>query len=96
MDDSLQVSNLISSLIIVFVWSMQVLQWMEDAGICPTLYMYQSVLPYIWRDNSMDYVTLMQEKISMTLSNLIIVCLKSMLLFFKYFYIFVCIHYCPC
>jgi hypothetical protein len=38
---------------------------MEDAGVRPTLYMYQSVLPYMWRDNSMDYVTLMQEKISM-------------------------------
>jgi hypothetical protein len=42
----------------------------------------------------MDYVTLMQEKISMTLPNLIIVCMKSMLLFFdliisfKYFYIY--------
>jgi hypothetical protein len=55
---------------------------MEDAGICPTLYMYQNVLPYIWRDNSMDYVTLMQEKISMTLPNLIIVCMKSMSFFF--------------
>jgi hypothetical protein len=55
---------------------------MEDAGVCPTLYMYQSVLPYIWRDNSMDYVTLMQEKISMTLPNLIIVCMKNMLFFF--------------
>jgi len=47
-----------------------VLQWMEDAGVRPTLYMYQSVLPYIWRDNSMDYVTLMQEKIIWTMLNL--------------------------
>lgn len=30
----------------------------------------------------MDYVTLMQEKISMTLPNLIIVCMKSMSFFF--------------
>ena len=50
---------------------------MEDAGVRPTLYMYQSVLPYIWRDNSMDYVTLMQEKISTTLPNLIIIYKKK-------------------
>jgi len=56
---------------------------MEDAGVRPTLYMYQSVLPYIWRDNSMDYVTLMQEKISMALSNLIIIYKKNVLLFFN-------------
>jgi hypothetical protein len=56
---------------------------MEDAGVRPTLYMYQSVLPYIWRDNSMDYVTLMQEKISMALSNLIIIYIKNVLLFFN-------------
>lgn len=57
---------LLRNLLIVGKWRkyVEVLQWMEDAGVCPTLYMYQSVLPYIWRDNSMDYVTLMQEKIN--------------------------------
>jgi hypothetical protein len=57
---------------------------MEDAGVHPTLYMFQSVLPYIWRDNSMDYVTLMQEKISMALHNLIIVCIKSVYIYISY------------
>ncbi|WVZ62444.1 hypothetical protein U9M48_012196 [Paspalum notatum var. saurae] len=57
---------LLKNLLVVGKWRkyVEVLQWMEDAGVRPTLYMYQSVLPYIWRDNSMDYVTLMQEKIS--------------------------------
>nr|CAB3456087.1 unnamed protein product [Digitaria exilis] len=60
---------LLRNLLIVGKWRkyIEVLQWMEDAGVRPTLYMYQSVLPYIWRDNGMDYVILMQEKISMTL-----------------------------
>lgn len=57
---------LLRNLLAVGKWRkyIEVLQWMEDAGLRPTLYMYQSVLPYIWRDNSMDYVTLMQEKIN--------------------------------
>uniref|UniRef100_A0ACD5V0W5 Uncharacterized protein n=1 Tax=Avena sativa TaxID=4498 RepID=A0ACD5V0W5_AVESA len=58
---------LLRNLLVVGKWRkyIEVLQWMEDTGVRPTLYMYQSVLPYMWRDNSMDYVTLMQEKIRM-------------------------------
>lgn len=57
---------LLRNLLAVGKWRkyVEVLQWMEDAGVRPTLYMYQNVLPYIWRDNSMDYITLMQEKIN--------------------------------
>ncbi|KAL6639046.1 hypothetical protein ACP70R_022776 [Stipagrostis hirtigluma subsp. patula] len=56
---------LLENLLVVGKWRkyIEVLQWMEDAGVHPTLYMYRSVLPYIWRDNSMDYVILIQEKI---------------------------------
>ncbi len=46
---------------------------MEDAGVHPTLYMYQNVLPYIWRENGMDFAATMQEKISMILPTLIII-----------------------
>ncbi|KAG8100311.1 hypothetical protein GUJ93_ZPchr0013g35686 [Zizania palustris] len=57
---------LLRNLLAVGKWRkyIEVLQWMEDAGVRPTLFMYQNVLPYIWRENGMDYATLMEEKIS--------------------------------
>ncbi|URE15279.1 PPR repeat [Musa troglodytarum] len=47
-------------------WRMciEVLQWMEDAGIQPTLNMYRSVLSYARKDNSMEHANLIQERIS--------------------------------
>ncbi|BAT00611.1 Os07g0213300, partial [Oryza sativa Japonica Group] len=54
------------NLLVVGKWRkyIEVLQWMEDSGVHPTLYMFQNVLPYIWRENGMDFAATMQEKIS--------------------------------
>lgn len=37
---------------------------MEDSGIQPSLNMYNNVLQYAWKDNSMEHVVLIQERIS--------------------------------
>lgn len=44
---------------------------MEDAGIQPAAYMYRNVISYAWKENSMEYVALIQEKISTHFSMLV-------------------------
>lgn len=42
---------------------LQVLNWMEDAGIQPSLEMYSNVLSYACKDNSTNYAAFIREKI---------------------------------
>lgn len=44
-------------------YCVQVLNWMEDAGIQPSFEMYRSVLPYACKDNSTKYAAFIREKI---------------------------------
>lgn len=41
----------------------QVLSWMEDTGVQPSLEMYRSILPYACRDGSCNYGIIIREKI---------------------------------
>ncbi|XP_020100290.1 pentatricopeptide repeat-containing protein At2g41720 isoform X2 [Ananas comosus] len=58
-------SILLKNLLAAGKWRkyIEVLQWMEDAGIQPAAYMYRNVISYAWKENSMEYVALIQEKI---------------------------------
>lgn len=44
---------------------MQVLEWMENAGIQPSLGMYRNIYSYAWKDGGKEYAALIQEKMGM-------------------------------
>ncbi|KAJ0980952.1 hypothetical protein J5N97_009207 [Dioscorea zingiberensis] len=41
----------------------EVLHWMEDAGIQPSARMYWNVFPHAWKNTDREYTVLIQEKI---------------------------------
>lgn len=45
-----------------YSFQMQVLQWMEDAGIRTSFRMYQNALPYALKDNCEELIGAIQEK----------------------------------
>ncbi|OVA04024.1 Pentatricopeptide repeat [Macleaya cordata] len=58
-------SILLKNLLAVGKWRkyIEVLLWMEDAGIQPSLGMYRSVYSYAWKGSGTEYVALIQERI---------------------------------
>ena len=44
---------------------MQVLQWMEDAGIQPSIGMYQSILFFAQNSAGADYAAVIQGRVGM-------------------------------
>nr|CAD1821943.1 unnamed protein product [Ananas comosus var. bracteatus] len=51
-------SILLKNLLAAGKWRkyIEVLQWMEDAGIQPAAYMYRNVISYAWKENSMEFI----------------------------------------
>lgn len=46
---------------------MQVLQWMEDAGMRPSNLMYQNILSFAQKSAGTEYAAVIQERIGMVI-----------------------------